>query len=357
MNPKKLLFLYPLEKATFTGGQIIEEYYYQIASENAHADGYVVERRFLNLKKAFGLKLVVQSLRALKLFPQLRKYDAIIYNDGSYGYFWLIIGLLKLWGGAQVLVLHHFTLEGMSGWRFKLLRFMQMHFYRTMNEIIAPSPYQKVHIPELVQGPKIRYWQCPIRENDGIRSSPKVGNLLYIGTIEFRKGLHLLIEAMTKAKHLRPDLPLRLTIVGKCLDDGYKQQLENRIATEALDVTFSGYLSDEELRDIKKQADIFAFPSLLEGYGLVICEAMVEGMPVVCFDNSAMPYTVRDGENGRLIKNCDTDKYAEALVEISTDRELRNSLSKGALKTAETFMTFPRFRQMVSIGLRQILGT
>ena len=115
--------------------------------------------------------------------------------------------------------------------------------------------------------------------------------------------------------------------------------------SEGLDVRFTGFVSDEELQRIISQADIFTFPSRLEGYGMVICESMVNGLPVVCFDNSAMPYTVKDGVNGLLVADGDDEAMADAIGRVIADRDLRRKLSEGALATVSSFMTRERFRQ------------
>ena len=78
---------------------------------------------------------------------------------------------------------------------------------------------------------------------------------------------------------------------------------------------------------------------------MVICESMVNGLPVVCFDNSAMPYTVKDGVNGLLVPDGDDAAMADAIGRVVADRDLRRRLSEGALATVETFMTRERFRQ------------
>ncbi|MDE5979303.1 MAG: glycosyltransferase, partial [Muribaculaceae bacterium] len=101
------------------------------------------------------------------------------------------------------------------------------------------------------------------------------------------------------------------------------------------------------LQRIISRADIFTFPSRLEGYGMVICESMVNGLPVVCFDNSAMPYTVKDGVNGRLVADGDDAAMADAIGELTSDRTLRDRLSQGALDTVANFMTREKFRETV----------
>lgn len=67
-------------------------------------------------------------------------------------------------------------------------------------------------------------------------------------------------------------------------------------------VTFVGRISDEELKSYYSRAYCFVFPSLLEGYGMVLIEAMSYGLPVIAFDNSAIPFTVKNDRNGILVR-------------------------------------------------------
>jgi glycosyltransferase involved in cell wall biosynthesis len=107
--------------------------------------------------------------------------------------------------------------------------------------------------------------------------------------------------------------------VGTVVDQLYYDNLKHQISTAGLtdNVNFRGRVSDEILAECYQKAEIFTFPSLLEGYGIVLIEAFNNGLPIICFDNTAMPYTVKDGVNGFVAKNKEIDvcdvEYADLL--------------------------------------------
>ena len=117
--------------------------------------------------------------------------------------------------------------------------------------------------------------------------------------------------------------------------DAYYRSLKEYIIEHGIEdkVIFEGRVSDERLNWLYENALLFLFPSLLEGYGWVMIEAMGRGVPVVAFNNSAMPYTVKDRVNGLLISNKNSDEMAEKVCEIISNKEELLRLQKGALKT------------------------
>ncbi len=88
---------------------------------------------------------------------------------------------------------------------------------------------------------------------------------------------------------------IHLDIVGDLSYKKYYKRLLSLVHLYGLEdvVTFVGRISDEELKSYYSRAYCFVFPSLLEGYGMVLIEAMSYGLPVIAFDNSAIPFTVK----------------------------------------------------------------
>lgn len=80
---------------------------------------------------------------------------------------------------------------------------------------------------------------------------------------------------------------------------------------------------------------------------MVLAEAQCYGLPIVCFDNSAMPFTVRHGENGLLCGNGDVQQLAENIRTILQDRALRARMSRRALKDSESLCSQADFRKKV----------
>src|SRR5262249_29180224 len=113
--------------------------------------------------------------------------------------------------------------------------------------------------------------------------------VLYVGGPDFRKNLNGALEAFA----LLPESERsRLLLVVACdLSHEHRRALENRAAELgiAASVKLTGYVSDEELRALYQMCRVFFFPSLYEGLGLPVLEALQCGAPVVAADGSSIP--------------------------------------------------------------------
>ncbi|QWF23135.1 MSMEG_0565 family glycosyltransferase [Nocardioides sp. LMS-CY] len=113
---------------------------------------------------------------------------------------------------------------------------------------------------------------------------------LTIGGIEPRKGSRHLVDALARLRHTRPDPPMLAVIGGHSFQDyrAYREEVLGGLEAQGLalgrDLVLLGTLSDDAVVDWLHAADGFAFPSLKEGWGLVILEAMAAGLPVVSSD-------------------------------------------------------------------------
>jgi len=148
--------------------------------------------------------------------------------------------------------------------------------------------------------------------------------ILFIGSLSQRKGIAHLFEAVKQLKDF-----VKLTVVGK------KQG--NHCA--ALDAALREHvwlpsLSNEAILNLMQQHDVLAFPSLFEGFGLVISEAMSQGTPVITTDRTAGPDLMTDGHNGWLIRAGCTEALTEAFARLLDHPEEIAMVGKAAMETA-----------------------
>jgi glycosyltransferase involved in cell wall biosynthesis len=153
--------------------------------------------------------------------------------------------------------------------------------------------------------------------------------LLYVGTLQPRKNLVRLVQAFASllgAHGSSPQLPagLQLVLAGQkgwlydeILAEIGKLGLEGRVVA-------TGYVADEELPALLSGALAFVFPSLYEGFGLPVLEAMACGTPVVCSNASSLPEVA--GDAALMVDPRDTEALAEALWRIVSDEPLRRTL-------------------------------
>lgn len=134
--------------------------------------------------------------------------------------------------------------------------------------------------------------------------------LLYVGPLTERKGLKYLIQAMPELVEEHPGIGL--VLVGSGNADQLIQLAESRGVRDR--IRFEGFVPETELPDYYRAADVFVFPSLLEGFGIVLVEAMASGLPVVSTTATAIPEVV--GDAGLLVPPRNEDKLVSAVSNL-----------------------------------------
>jgi len=168
--------------------------------------------------------------------------------------------------------------------------------------------------------------------------------LLYVGTIEPRKGLSTLVAAYSRvSEHLCQDL----VIAGK--KGWYAQGLFDSVRTRGLGqrVHFPGYVADEDLPDLYRNADLFVFPSTYEGFGLPPLEALACGTPVICSDAASLPEVV--GDAALLFPTGNEDALATTIRETLEDGTLQRNLRRAGPEQARRFTWDETARQMIEV--------
>lgn len=156
-----------------------------------------------------------------------------------------------------------------------------------------------------------------------------------VGTIEPRKGLVTLVEAVA-ILYRRGVLRHQLLIAGA---SGWKNSeiysSVRRLGLTPEQVNFLGYVPEEDLPFLYSGAATFVFPSLYEGFGLPLVEAMACGVPIVASDVSSTPEVVEDA--ALLVSPCSPKEFADAIAGITSNPQLRNTLIQKGLERAQHF--------------------
>ena len=169
--------------------------------------------------------------------------------------------------------------------------------------------------------------------------------ILTVGTIEPRKNMTVLLESYRILKDQGTDL--KLVIAGK--PGWHYQPFFSRLRDLGLEheVILPGFLPDEDLPAVYALAEVFAFPSLYEGFGLPALEAMACGTPVICSNTSSLPEVA--GDAALLITPTDVRSWAQALAQVTRDRAFHAELRQRGLRQAARFTWEETARQTLAI--------
>lgn len=157
--------------------------------------------------------------------------------------------------------------------------------------------------------------------------------ILYVGTIEERKNLHRLIEAMNVA-----NIDVPLVAVGKKTQYYYKQVLPLVKSSKKEQFIFIENIDNKELPAIYQGARLFVYPSLYEGFGIPILEAQASGVPVITSKGGCFKET--GGEHSLYANPLNVEEIAHAIVKVLSDKELRiNMIEQGRVYSKKFLKT------------------
>lgn len=198
--------------------------------------------------------------------------------------------------------------------------------------IIAVSQFTADQVHNLLNVPKekLRIVHHGVRAvpDDVVEKREKL--VLTVGAVQRRKNFIRLVQAFN---HASPEW--RLAIAGSA-GYGADAVLSEIAQSPARDrISVLGYVSDNELERLYARAGIFAFPSLDEGFGMPVLDAMARGVPVITSNRSAMPEV--SGDAALLVDPENTEQLRGELLRLMEDDSLRADLSRRGIQRAGQF--------------------
>ncbi|MFM4937075.1 glycosyltransferase family 4 protein [Aeromonas veronii] len=304
--------------------------------------------------KSHSLKRWVQSSHLASeayrlLMPFLRKqvlkgHEDFLYHGPNF--------FLPPFAGKKVATFHDLSPFTWSQCNTpQRIRFIQKECLNTLataDALITDSLYNRQELADYFNWPIERIFAVPLACSADFqpRSSALCqtvlqrynlsyqGYSLYVGTIEPRKNLSVLLDAYSRLPlATRRRYPLILT--------GY-QGWQNELIMEKINLAqqqgwarYLGFLPAADLPILFSGAKAFCFPSLYEGFGLPVLEAMASGVPVVCSHSSSLPEVV--GEAGLMCDPQDTVKFSELLLTSLEDDIWRSQAIINGLLQSQQF--------------------
>ena len=172
--------------------------------------------------------------------------------------------------------------------------------------------------------------------------------ILFLGTLEPRKNLMRTIEAFSRFKNAwQEKFDYQLVIAGKkgWLTEEYFQLAEDLEIKN--DVIFTGYVGGEELKPLYSYAEFFVMPSLWEGFGQTVVEAMACGAPAIVSKVSSIPEIA--GDAVYYVDPHDTEGIGKAMLKLAGEKDLRETMSALGREQAKKFSWEKCARQTLDV--------
>lgn len=158
------------------------------------------------------------------------------------------------------------------------------------------------------------------------------GLCLCIARLEARKGIDVLLAAWPHIVRSHPEA--KLMIIGKGIE---ASRIDRRIASIGSSASRIASLPREELLQLIAEAEVLICPSYLEGFGLAVAEAMMNGTAVVATNTEGIRNLIIDQQTGMLFPAEDAKALADAVISLLEDRSLRDTITQAAIKRTKDF--------------------
>lgn len=212
---------------------------------------------------------------------------------------------------------------------------------RLLEKIYKNSKYAAIHtVSEASRDDLIKFGvkkpiyvihnAIPIKEAEAVKTNPY--QFVYVGRLVFYKNIQVVIRALKLVKEKFPKI--NLIIIGK---GPYRNDLEKLVEQYGIqnNVTFKGHVSEDEKNKLLAESQALVFPSLFEGFGLVILEAFMQKKPALVSDIRPFSDILEHQKTGLIISSKDEKKWAEALEKIISDPVNASNMGEAGRRIVE----------------------
>lgn len=217
-------------------------------------------------------------------------------------------------------------------------------FITKLRYLIVDTPYVKNAIQRYAR--QLKIWhkpQCVVipqgvaRPFYEIEADPQPYTMLAVGAIIKRKGYMQLVDVVALLKKMFPEI--KLTIVGTVKEIPYYKELKDKIHAKKLDANINIVIDApfDDLLELYRTSQLFLLGSMEESQGIVLCEAMAVGLPIVATDVGGVRNVVTDGVNGYLSNYGDIHSMVNHILSLLQLEDVRQAMSHKNKEDAEQY--------------------
>lgn len=306
----------------------------------------------------YSIKLIealkkTKKLEVLENSDKNFKPETDIVHYPFFDFYFLTLPLIKK--AKTVVTIHDcipliFPKDYPPGIRGKIKFFIQKYSLKTVSAVITDSESSKKDIVNFLSIPEEKvfrtylaadslYQKITVKDEEKKKLFKKYGLnknfIMYAGDVNYNKNLPNIIKAFAQAK-----IDLDLVLIGKVFKNSNQpevRQLTDLVAELKIQdrIKIPGFVSDQELVFFYNLAAVYCQPSLYEGFGLQILEAMACGCPVLTSNVSSLPEVA--GEAAVLVDPGSINQIAREMERLTLDQDLRRKIIKLGLAQAEKF--------------------
>ncbi|OEK07759.1 hypothetical protein A8C32_14805 [Flavivirga aquatica] len=179
----------------------------------------------------------------------------------------------------------------------------------------------------------------PISTNKVIEKNKNTISILCVSSLLKIKNIQILIDCLIillKKKYTN----IEFLIAG---DGPERKELEKQIHEKGLTNNFTLLGHKKNIGDLHKTTNIFVHPCYIEGFGIAVAEAMLEGKPIIVSNTGALPELIKDKNTGLLVNPFDAEQWANAIIKLIEQPDYAKKLASNAKQYAEKEFSVKRF--------------
>lgn len=338
--------------------------------------GYLYDRKLVEYLRAQGDTVDIVSLPWRNYAAHMtdnfhfrlpKNFDVLIQDELNHPS--LIAANSRKHPCPTISLVHHLRCsEARPAWQNWFYRIVEKKYLQSVDGFIfnSQTTMRVVHRlvreskPSLVAHPPTDRFGDAISESEiSTRASSKEFKILFLGNVIYRKGLHTLLEAVSRAGRDPSTSSGQISsyeldvVGGMTAESKYAEKIKRQVTVNGLAsiVTFHGALDNDPLIEKLKRAHVLVVPSSYEGFGIVYLEGMGFGLPAIGTTAGAAGEIITHGEDGYLIHPNDSVSLANHLDELARNRDLLVRLSLNAVKR---YKSQPRWEESAK-NIREFL--